>query len=86
MRRNGHQSLEPTGNKVVERERAALRDGNDREQIRRIMSTQASRNERLAKADDVIENTVDFDQLDELIRAQHQRYLALAQRADSGNA
>jgi dephospho-CoA kinase len=42
------------------------------------MASQASRAERLAVADDVIENTHDLKDLEPKVRALHARYLSLA--------
>jgi dephospho-CoA kinase len=50
----------------------------NREEVRRIMDTQAGREERLAAADDVIENDGDLDDLARKVDALHERYLALA--------
>lgn len=58
--------------------RATARDGNSVEQIKAIMATQASREQRIAKADDVITNDGDLAHLHAQVDALHQRYLALA--------
>jgi dephospho-CoA kinase len=58
--------------------RTMARDQNDAEQVKRIMASQASREQRLARADDVIENNGTLAQLREHVDALHQRYLALA--------
>jgi dephospho-CoA kinase len=42
------------------------------------MATQAPRAERLAAADDVIDNSRDFAWLERQARALHERYLGLA--------
>jgi dephospho-CoA kinase len=49
--------------------------GLSEEQVRRIIASQASRAERLAAADDVIENTGSLDALRERVRALHEKYL-----------
>jgi len=63
----------------VQRRRAAARDGTSTQEIARIIAAQASREERLARADDVIHNPDDDPSA---LRAQvldaHHRYLALA--------
>ncbi|HJP50539.1 MAG TPA: dephospho-CoA kinase, partial [Pseudomonadales bacterium] len=59
----------------VQIERVATRDSNTPEQIRAIMKTQPSREERLKYADDVIVNDGDFSQLDREITQLHQQYL-----------
>lgn len=45
------------------------------EQIRRIIASQASRAERLAAADDVIDNAGSLDALQAQVRALHEKYL-----------
>lgn len=47
-------------------------------EVRRIMAAQASRGERLAAADDVIENDGSLEQLQTRVQALHGRYLELA--------
>ena len=54
-------------------ERASKRDRNDTDQIKAIMNTQ----ERCAKADDIIQNHGNLDELDEQIEKLHQRYLEM---------
>lgn len=54
------------------------RDGIDETLARLMLAHQASRAERLALADDVIENAGDEAALDEAVAELHQRYLALA--------
>lgn len=60
-------------------ERASQRDTNNEAQIRAIMSTQLSRQERCAKANDIIQNHGSLIELDEQIENLHQLYLELAQ-------
>jgi dephospho-CoA kinase len=62
----------------VQLQRTMQRDSNDAEQVKRIIASQASREQRLARADDVIENTGTLDDLRTQVAALHQRYLALA--------
>ncbi|GAB2878159.1 dephospho-CoA kinase [Microbulbifer echini] len=62
-------------------ERASARDENHPEQIRKIMAAQLDRQERLAKADDVLDNTADLAALNRQIEALHQKYLLLAAAA-----
>ncbi len=52
--------------------------GLDAEAVRAIMATQASREQRLAAADDVIDNDDDLAALDSQILPLHRRYLSLA--------
>ena len=49
-----------------------------REQVLAILGAQASREQRLAAADDLIDNDGSPDTLAERVGALHQRYLALA--------
>ena len=58
--------------------RLMRRDSIDETLARRMLAHQASRNERLALADDVIENSGDESHLDRTVAELHQRYLALA--------
>lgn len=58
--------------------RASQRDGNSEAQIRAIMAAQLGREERLAGADDVIDNSGDLDTLKQQVQALHQNYLQLA--------
>lgn len=57
--------------------RATERDANSAEQIRKIIATQISRADRLARADDVIHNVGSLDELDAQIETLHQYYLSL---------
>jgi dephospho-CoA kinase len=59
-------------------ERARRRSGLAEGEVRAIMATQASRAQRLALADDVIDNSGPAPALDEQVRRLHERYLALA--------
>jgi len=59
-------------------ERVAARSGLDEEQIRRIMASQASRERRLAGADDVIDNSGPAQALEPQVEQLHRRYLGLA--------
>lgn len=59
-------------------ERASGRDGVDKTQIKAIMSNQASREERLAQADDVIDNSGDFEITRSAALELHSHYLELA--------
>lgn len=58
------------------------RDGMDEASVRRILDAQASREERLARADDIIENNGDIATLRGQVTMAHRRYLALAGAAD----
>ena len=58
--------------------RLIARDGIDETLARRMLAQQARREERLALAHDVIDNSGDEAALDEAVLALHRRYLALA--------
>ena len=58
--------------------RVMTRSGLSRDEVRSIMATQASRDQRLAVADDVVRNEGDRQALAPQIRALHQRYQGLA--------
>ncbi|RUQ33651.1 MAG: dephospho-CoA kinase [Candidatus Competibacteraceae bacterium] len=58
--------------------RVMARDQTDEEQARRILAAQASREQRLALADEVVENSGDFAALDRQVSTLHQHYLTLA--------
>lgn len=60
-------------------ERASLRDNNDAQQIKAIMQTQLSRQERCARAHDIIQNHGSIDELDRQVDKLHLLYLELAQ-------
>jgi dephospho-CoA kinase len=58
--------------------RVMARDRVDETQTRRILAAQASRDQRLALADEVLENSGDFAKLELQIADLHQHYLSLA--------
>lgn len=58
--------------------RLMARDGIDEALALRMLAQQATRAQRLALADDVIENSGEESDLDEAVAALHQRYLKLA--------
>jgi len=58
--------------------RTMARDANDAAQVKAIMAAQASRESRLARADDVISNDAGLDALDAAVAELHQRYLQMA--------
>ena len=62
----------------VQRERLAQRDGTTPEQIEQILNSQATRDERLSAADDVIDNTLSPDTLAARVAELHQQYLSQA--------
>lgn len=59
-------------------ERLIARDGISREQAEAMLDAQASREQRLAAADDVIDNRADPDSLKAAVELLHRRYLQLA--------
>ena len=65
---------------TLQLQRTMHRDGNDEAQVRAIMAAQASREERLTAADDVIVNEGDLTALDDQVRALHDQYLEMAKR------
>lgn len=69
---------------ALQRERVMRRSQLPAEQVRAIMASQASREQRLAVADDVIVNDQPLDVLGQAVAALHQRYLAMASARDAG--
>jgi dephospho-CoA kinase len=67
----------------VQLARLLARDGIDDALARRMIDQQASRAERLALADDVIDNSANEDALDHAVGTLHRRYLKLARAARS---
>lgn len=72
-------------NESLQLQRAIARDGNNgndnEQQIRSIMNAQATRNDRLKVADDVLDNNGDLAQLTPQITKLHNKYLQLATQA-----
>ncbi len=62
----------------VQIQRTAARTGLSEVEIRKIMSAQASRAQRLQQANDVIENNADRKHLEAEVERKHQWYLSLA--------
>lgn len=62
-------------------QRTMNRDQMSEEQTRRVIQSQASRKQRLAKADDIVDNSGTLEQLHHSLETLHQRYLALAAKA-----
>lgn len=58
--------------------RTAARSNMSASDVRAIMATQASRTQRLARADDVIHNEQGLTELERQVAQLHQRYLVLA--------
>lgn len=63
---------------ALQLERTMARDSNPESQVRAIMAAQASREQRLAAADDVIVNDRDLSHLDREVERLHTLYLDLA--------
>lgn len=62
----------------VQIERTMARDNNSREQVQRIIDAQMDRQQRLAAAQDVIDNSRDPQAVARQVEQLHQRYLKLA--------
>ena len=62
--------------------RLLARDGSSLEQAQAILAAQASREQRLAAADDVIVNTGTLDDLPRFVQTLHRNYELLGQRSD----
>jgi len=65
-------------NENLQIQRTVTRSGLSEPEIRKIMSAQATRAQRLQRADDVIENNADRKQLEKEVERLHQWYLSLA--------
>ena len=61
----------------LQQARVLTRDGSNLETINQIIASQPTRRERLALADDIIENTGSEQALDDKVAALHQFYLDL---------
>lgn len=60
--------------------RTIARDDNEEAQVRRIMAAQLSREERLAQADIVIDNSRGLAELDTVVEELHREFLERAER------
>ena len=67
----------------VQLTRTMARDSNDEAQVRRIMAAQMPRQERLEKADIVIDNSKPLDVLDETVAELNKEFLARAEAAEA---
>jgi dephospho-CoA kinase len=63
-------------------ERVTRRSGLDSEQAQAIIRAQATREDRLSKADDVLVNEGSLDALTKQVEGLHRRYLAMSQASD----
>lgn len=66
--------------------RTMLRSGLDEATVQAILATQVSRAERLARADDVIDNSGPEEALEPQVEALHRKYLALSGKAGGGDS
>ena len=64
-------------NETLQVQRASSRDSVDQESIKKILSNQASRDQRLSIADDVITNNKDIEKLKIEVKKFHKLYLNL---------
>jgi dephospho-CoA kinase len=62
----------------IQIERVMRRNGLSRDEVERIIDTQITRRERLARADDLIDNSGDLDTLEPQIQRVHANYLRLS--------
>ncbi|SFC04829.1 dephospho-CoA kinase [Marinospirillum celere] len=67
--------------KKLQIERTCQRDNNQEELVTKIMANQLERQERLAKADDVIDNSKGLNELKKQVNYWHDFYQQLARRA-----
>lgn len=64
----------------IQLQRTCQRDDNSIELVQKIMAQQISRDQRLAAADDIINNTGDLNTLQKQVEYLHQHYLELARK------
>jgi dephospho-CoA kinase len=64
-------------NETLQVQRASSRDSVDQASIKKILSNQASRDQRLSIADDVITNNKDIENLKIEVKKFHKLYLNL---------
>jgi dephospho-CoA kinase len=58
--------------------RTMSRDDNDEAQVKRIIAAQMPRQQRLDKADYVIDNSRTLDELDQAVKSLHEEFIAMA--------
>ena len=63
----------------VQLQRTMQRDNNDEDQVRRIMAAQMGREDRLDRADIVIDNSRSLAELDEIVEELHKEFLLRAE-------
>ncbi|MBL4781343.1 MAG: dephospho-CoA kinase [Porticoccaceae bacterium] len=78
QRKSTQRALVVDVSKELQIERATARDDNTREQIEAIIAAQLPRKERLARADDVIDNSGTLVELKGAVATLHQQYLEIA--------
>lgn len=61
---------------AVQLQRTIQRDDSPKEEVEAIMEAQLSRDKRLQKADDILNNDGSIEKLQQQVRQLHQRYLA----------
>jgi len=66
----------------MQMERVRRRSGLSEDEVRRIIGAQSKREDRLAAADDVIDNSGTLDALHKQVRELHARYLAQSRRRE----
>ncbi len=64
-------------------ERTLRRDGVSERQIKAVIGSQMSREDKLAKADDVISNQGEIKHLEQAVLALHDKYLTLIKKANT---
>lgn len=65
--------------------RLLARDGSSPEQARQILAAQATREQRLDVADDILDNTGTLQDLHEYVQTLHHNYVLLAKRINSAD-
>ena len=78
QRKSTQRALVVDVSKELQIERAMARDDNSREQIEAIIAAQLPREERVARADDVIDNSGSLADLQSAVETLHQQYLKIA--------
>ncbi len=78
QRKSTHRVLVVDVNKALQIQRATARDNNSRKQIEAIINAQLPREERLARADDVIDNSGSLADLQSAVETLHRQYLKIA--------
>jgi len=82
QRKSAQRALVVDVSKELQIERAMARDDNSREQIEAIIAAQLPREERVSRADDVIDNSGSLADLQSAVGTLHQQYLKIAATFD----